>query len=78
MKTMSKDELEKIRKELEKSNESIVERRSILNPIAWVGYSFMFLGFLLMLTIIGIPFGIGLYRGGKSWVYKNYDKNKGL
>ena len=78
MKIMSNEELKKIREELEKSNESNVERRSILNPIAWVGYSFMIVGFLLMITIIGLPLGIACYRGGKSWVYKNYDKNKGL
>ena len=71
-------ELKKIRKELELSNKDTVRRRSLINPMFWIGLSFYILGFLLCLTIVGAILGIPMIQGGKAWMYKNYGKKSGL
>jgi len=70
------NELQKIRKELEKSNENNTQRRSLLNPMFWIGLCFYITGFLICLTLIGIPLGLPMIQGGRSWMYKN--NNSGL
>lgn len=67
----NEDGLRKMREELEKQNENSVRMRHPLNPLLWVGVTYYMVGFLFCLTIIGIPFGVGMIRGGRSWVYKN-------
>jgi len=73
-----KEELEKIRKELELSNKDTVRRRGIFNPILWFGVLVMSIGLLLCMTIIGLPIGLPLYQAGKPLVWKNYGKKNGL
>jgi len=66
--------LEEIRKELEKSNEDTTRRRSLLNPILWMGVCGYITAFFVACTIIGLPFAPGIVRGSRSLIYKNYDK----
>lgn len=75
---MTQDNMEEILEELKKSNKDTVYRRSIVNPLLWVGLSMYLVAFLLTLTILGIPIAIPLIRLAKPFIYKNYDKHNGL
>lgn len=67
------------------SNEEVVEavkntaprRRSLANPIYWVGLCIKLIGVLIAMTIIGLPVGIALIMAGRQMTHKNMHK-KGL
>jgi len=46
------------------------QKRSFINPIYWMGICTQICGLLLCVTIIGIPFGIGVYSAGQDMKYK--------
>jgi len=63
--------LNQILGEVQKNNASNTQRRSLINPMFWIGACVYLLGFLFCITIIGIPIGGALIIGGKNWMYKN-------
>jgi len=69
---MEDDQLEELKEALENNNDG-TERRSLLNPMYWIGLCFLLTGFLFCLTIIGLPLGIPMIIGGRKWMYKNND-----
>lgn len=69
-----KDDLvEAIQENTEAIESNATKRRSIVNPLFWIGITAYLLGFLLCITIIGLPIGVGLISSGRKLMYKNKD-----
>lgn len=78
--TMSQGDasLQDVVEELQKNNQDTVQRRSVVNPIYWIGLALWLTGILFGITIVGLPVAVVLIRASKPFMYKNYEKQNGL
>lgn len=59
---------EQLQESIEKTTRS---RRSIVNPLLWMGLFTKLVGVLVCATIIGFPFGLAILEAGDMLMYKN-------